>query len=198
MNEQISKYKFEIGEIHKLQPKRKGAKSRLVMIVEVDNSDYTALVFLINNMKKAAIPRDVTISKEVINGEFDVVIMTEYFARIDLENLNPNSKIGRLSAHDVERIRTISFNSPFGALPKAVESEGITVGNYPVQKFDSVWNFRGEEFDNFSLITFVRNKLSSDYVSRILNLYEDLTPILDECSLDALFLRGRESVGAGS
>lgn len=198
MNEQISKYKFEIGEIHKLQPKRKGAKSRLVMIVEVDNSDYTALVFLINNMKKAAIPRDVTISKEIINSDFDVVIMTEYFARIDLENLNPNSKIGRLSAHDVERIRTISFNSPFGALPEAVESEGITVGSYPVQKFDSVWNFRGEEFDNFSLITFVRNKLSSDYVSRILNLYEDLTPILDECSLDALFLRGRESVGAGS
>ena len=198
MNEQISKYKFEIGEIYKLQPKRKGAKSRLVMIVEVDNSDYTALVFLINNMKKAAIPRDVTISKEIINCDFDVVIMTEYFARIDLENLNPNSKIGRLSAHDVERIRTISFNSPFGALPEAVESEGITVGNYPVQKFDSVWNFRDEEFENFSLITFVRNKLSSDYVSRILNLYEDLTPILDECSLDALFLRGRESVGAGS
>ena len=85
------------------------------MIVEVDDSDYTALVFLINNMAKAAIPRDVTISKEIINSDFDVVIMTEYFARIDLENLNPNSKIGRLSARDVERIRTISFNSPFGA-----------------------------------------------------------------------------------
>jgi hypothetical protein len=198
MNELISKFKYEIGEIYKLQPKRKGAKSRLVMIVEVDDSDYTALVFLINNMAKAAIPRDVTISKEIINSDFDVVVMTEYFARIDLENLNPNSMIGRLSARDVERIRTVSFNSPFGALPEAVESDGIAVGSYPLQKFDSVWNFRGEEFDNFSLITFVRNKLSSDYVSRILNLYEDLTPILDECSLDALFLRGRESVGVAS
>jgi hypothetical protein len=168
------------------------------MIVEVDDSDYTALVFLISNMAKAAIPRDVTISKEILKSDFDVVVMTEYFARIDLENLNPNSIIGHLSTDAVERIRTTSFNSPFGALPEAIESDGITIGRYPVQKFDSVWNFRSEEFDNFSLITFVRNKLSSDYVARILNLYEDLTPILDECSLDALFLRGRESVGAAS
>jgi hypothetical protein len=35
-------------------------------------------------------------------------------------------------------------------------------------------------------------------VARILSLYEDLTPIIDECSLDALFLRGRESVGANA
>ena len=124
--------------------------------------------------------------------------MTEYLARIDLENLSNESKIGQLSSDDLQRIRTISFSSPFGPLPEAIASEGISIGSYPVQKFDSVWNFRSAEFDNFSMITFVRNKLSSDYVARILSLYEDLTPIIDECSLDALFLRGRESVGANA
>lgn len=198
MSALISKKKYEIGEIHKIQSKRKGAKSRLVMIVEIDESDYTALVYLVNNMVNAAIPRDVTISKSLIKSDFDVVIMTEYLARIDLENLSNESKIGQLSSDDLQRIRTISFSSPFGPLPEAIASEGISIGSYPVQKFDSVWNFRSAEFDNFSMITFVRNKLSSDYVARILSLYEDLTPIIDECSLDALFLRGRESVGANA
>ena len=198
MSALISKKKYEIGEIHKIQSKRKGAKSRLVMIAEIDESDYTALVYLVNNMLNAAIPRDVTVPQSLIKSDFDVVIMTEYLARIDLENLSNESKIGQLSSDDLQRIRTISFSSPFGPLPEAIESDGIAIGSYPVQKFDSVWNFRSAEFDNFSMITFVRNKLSSDYVARILSLYEDLTPIIDECSLDALFLRGRESVGANA
>ena len=196
MKESLRVNKFEIGAIYKILPKKKDAKSRLVMIAEIDESDHTALVFLLNNMTTAAIPRDVNISKEKIDCSFDIVIMTEYFSRIDLNNLSYETQLGKLPKEDLARIRNLSFNMPLGALPTEIETDGISIGKFPVQKFDTVWQFRSEEFDNFSLLTFVRNKLSSDYVSRILSLHEDLIEIIDDCPLDALFLRSRESVGA--
>ncbi len=196
MKEFVNVSKFEIGAIYKIVTKHKKAKPRLVMIAEIDESDHTALVFLLNNMTQAAIPRDLNISKSKIDSHFDLVLMTEYFSRIDLNYLNSKAQLGKLAKEDLARIRKISFSTPFGALPPEIETNGITVGEFPIQKFDTVWQFRSEEFDNFSSLTFVRNKLSSDYVSRILALHEDLTPIIDDCPLDALFLRSRESVGA--
>ena len=198
MNSKIRFDKFQVGEIYKLQDPSSTGKPRLVILAEIDDTDYSALAFLLNNMTEAAIPRDLNISKSKIESKFDVVLMTEYFSRIDLQNLDSQNRIGALPKVDIEKIRSISFNYPFGQLPVAVESEGVSIGKYPVQKNDTVWAFRANEFENFNKLIFIRNKLSSDYVSRILDLYEDLSPILDDCPIDALFLRGRESVGTAS
>jgi hypothetical protein len=198
MNSKIRFDKFQVGEIYKIQDPSSTGKPRLVILAEIDDTDYSALAFLLNNMTEAAIPRDLNISKSKIESKFDVVLMTEYFSRIDLQNLDSQNRIGTLPKVDIEKIRSISFNHPFGQLPVAIESEGISIGKYPVQRNDTVWAFRANEFENFNKLIFIRNKLSSDYVSRILDLYEDLSPILDDCPIDALFLRGRESVGIAS
>lgn len=198
MNSKVRIDKFQVGEIYKIQDPSSTGKPRLVLLAEIDKTDYSALAFLLNNMTEVAIPRDLNISKSRIESKFDVVLMTEYFSRIDLQNLDSQSRIGTLPKVDIDKIRSISFNFPFGQLPVDIESEGISIGKYPVQKNDTVWAFRANEFENFNNLTFIRNKLSSDYVSRILDLYEDLSPILDDCPIDALFLRGRESVGVAS
>ena len=196
MNSKATMDQFKVGEIYKIQGSNPNAESRLVLLVEIDTSDYSALAYLLNNMTEAAIPRDLHISKDKLNSKFDLVLMTEYLARIDLQNLASQTRIGILPKSEVEKIRAISFTNPFGQLPETIESDGISIGRFPVQKNDSVWFFRENEFENFRQLTFSRNKLSSDYVSRILELYEDLTPILDDCPIDALFLRGRVSIGA--
>jgi hypothetical protein len=198
MNSKATMDQFQVGEIYKIQGSNSHAESRLVLLVEIDTSDYSALAYLLNNMTDAAIPRDLRISKEKLNSKFDLVLMTEYLARIDLQNLASLTKIGILPKDEVEKIRSISFANPFGQLPDSIESEGIRVGRFPVQRNDSVWFFRENEFENFRQLTFSRNKLSSDYVSRILELYDDLSPILDDCPIDALFLRGRVSIGASA
>lgn len=198
MNSKATMDLFQVGEIYKIQGSNPYAKPRLVLIVEIDTSDYSALAYLLNNMTNTAIPRDLRISKDKLNSKFDLVLMTEYLARIDLQNLVSQTRVGLLPKAEVERIRAISFTNPFGQLPDSIESDGISIGSFPVQKNDSVWFFRENEFENFRHLAFSRNKLSSDYVSRILELYEDLSPILDDCPIDALFLRGRVSIGASS
>ena len=62
-----------------------------------------------------------------------------------------------------------------------------------MQKFDSVWRFRTSEFDNFRLLTFVRNKLSLSFSAKILDVHKgDISNFLDDIPLDLLFLKGRE------
>lgn len=196
MNSKATMDQFQVGEIYKIQGSNSKAEPRLVLLVEIDTSDYSALAYLLNNMTEAAIPRDLHISKDRLNSKFDLVLMTEFLNRIDLQNLTSQTRIGILPKSEVEKIRAISFTNPFGQLPAIIESDGISIGRFPVQRSDSVWFFRENEFENFRQLTFSRNKLSSDYVSRILELYDDLTPILDDCPIDALFLRGRVSIGA--
>jgi hypothetical protein len=72
-----------------------------------------------------------------------------------------------------------------------------------MQKYDSVWQYRLSEFDNFLMLTHVRDEayvISMDYALRSLRQYEVLKDpeLVDEMPLDALFAmsRSREMVAA--
>ena len=185
---------LEVGQIRKLLPYDPAGRPRLVVIAELDGLDRTCLVFLLNNFAEAATPRDVCFASEVIDSDFDVVVMTEFFSRADQELLEKGNVLGHISSEDLLIIRTISFSQPFGNIPSDICRPGMWIGTFPLQRYDSIWKFRANEFDNFSAITYVRNPISTAFSTRVLQHHEDIVDFLDECPLDVLFLFGREKV----
>ena len=182
------KNKLEVGQIRKLDSIKGIATSRLVVIAEIDQRDATCLVFLLNNMSEAATPRDLCISKLVAKSKYEIVLMTDYLSRADQARLVNNEILGVIDPLLINRIREISFASPFGGLVNNFQKSGVTVGGYPVQKYDSVWLFRDNEFDNFSRLTFVRNPISLDYAVKfyVNNKNNAAAFISEEVPLDAL------------
>jgi hypothetical protein len=182
------KNKLEVGQIRKLDSIKGIATSRLVVIAEIDQRDATCLVFLLNNMSEAATPRDLCISKLVAKSKYEIVLMTDYLSRADQARLVNNDILGVIDPLLINRIREISFASPFGGLVNNFQKSGVTVGGYPVQKYDSVWLFRDNEFDNFSRLTFVRNPISLDYAVKfyVNNKNNAAAFISEEVPLDAL------------
>ena len=182
------KNKLEVGQIRKLDSIKGIATSRLVVIAEIDQRDATCLVFLLNNMSEAATPRDLCISKLVAKSKYEIVLMTDYLSRADQARLVNNDILGVINPLLINRIREISFASPFGGLVNNFQKSGVTVGGYPVQKYDSVWLFRDNEFDNFSRLTFVRNPISLDYAVKfyVNNKNNAAAFISEEVPLDAL------------
>jgi len=184
------------GQIRKVKPNNKGGTSRLVLIAEQDRRDGTYLVFLLNNMADAAIPRDLCLSTKFTSASYEIVLMTEYFSRANPEDFELESIIGSVDVAQVERIRSIVFNNPFGKLPDVIICEGVRIGRFPLQKYDSVWHFRTSEFDNFSKLTYVRDQtrlISIDYALRTLKQFEVLNDpeLIEELPLDALFAMSR-------
>jgi hypothetical protein len=116
------------------------------------------------------------------------VLMTEYFSRADQARLVKNKVLGNLKPAVLERIRKTVFDNPFGELPDSIESQGMKIGSYPVQKYDSVWFFRSNEFDNFKALTFVRNPISIDFAHTFYELHQNDLKAYDdpEVPLDAL------------
>ncbi len=189
MSNQISEItKIEVGQIRKLDGIQGIANPRLVVIAETDAKDATCLVFLLNNMVEAAIPRDLCLSSIETGSSFDLVLMTEYFSRADQARLVKNKVLGNLKPAVLERIRKTVFDNPFGELPDSIESLGMKIGSYPVQKYDSVWFFRSNEFDNFKALTFVRNPISIDFAHTFYELHQNDLKAYDdpEVPLDAL------------
>ena len=188
MEKMQMKNKLEVGQIRKLDSIKGIATSRLVVIVEIDQRDATCLVFLLNNMLEAATPRDLCISKLVAKSKYEIVLMTDYLSRADQARLVNNEILGVIDPLLINRIREISFASPFGGLVNNFQKSGVTVGGYPVQKYDSVWLFRDNEFDNFSRLTFVRNLISLDYAAKfyVNNKNNAAAFISEEVPLDAL------------
>jgi hypothetical protein len=189
MSNQISEItKIEVGQIRKLEGIQGIANPRLVVIAETDSKDATCLVFLLNNMVEAAIPRDLCLSSIETGSSFDLVLMTEYFSRADQARLVKNKVLGNLKPAVLERIRKTVFDNPFGELPDSIESQGMKIGSYPVQKYDSVWFFRSNEFDNFKALTFVRNPISIDFAHTFYELHQNDLKAYDdpEVPLDAL------------
>ncbi len=182
------KNKLEVGQIRKLDSIQGIATSRLVVIAEIDQRDATCLVFLLNNMSESATPRDLCISKSVAKSKYEIVLMTDYLSRADQARLVNNEILGVIDPLLINRIREISFASPFGGLVNNFQKSGVTVGGYPVQKYDSVWLFRDNEFDNFSRLTFVRNPISLDYAVKfyVNNKNNAAAFISEEVPLDAL------------
>ena len=188
MEKMQMKNKLEVGQIRKLDSIKGIATSRLVVIVEIDQRDATCLVFLLNNMLEAATPRDLCISKLVAKSKYEIVLMTDYLSRADQARLVNNEILGVIDPLLINRIREISFASPFGGLVNNFQKLGVTVGGYPAQKYDSVWLFRDNEFDNFSRLTFVRNLISLDYAAKfyVNNKNNAAAFISEEVPLDAL------------
>jgi hypothetical protein len=189
MNNQISEItKIEVGQIRKLDGIQGIANPRLVVIAETDSKDATCLVFLLNNMVEAAIPRDLCLSSIETGSSFDLVLMTEYFSRADQARVVKNKVLGNLKPAVLARIRKTVFDNPFGELPDSIQSQGIKIGSYPVQKYDSVWVFRGNEFDNFKALTFHRNTISIDFAHTFYELHRDDLSAYDDpdAPIDAL------------
>ncbi len=191
------------GQIRKLRPSENGGHSRLVLIVEQDRRDGTYLVFLLNNMVDAAIPRDLCLSTEFTAANYEIVLMTEYLARANPEDFELERILGSIDETEVDRIRLIAHNNPFGRLPDTLISPYVRIGQFPMQKYDSVWHFRSSEFDNFLKLTHVRDQahlISIDYASRTLMQFEILQDpeLIDEMPLNALYAmsRSRELVTA--
>lgn len=157
---------LKVGQIRKLRANKKGGVSRLVLIAEQDRRDGTYLVFLLNNMVEAAIPRDLCLSKKITSAQYGIVLMTEYLSRANPEDFELESLIGRVEVSQIEKIRSFAFNNPFGQLPADLNSDGLKIGDFPMQKYDTIWNFRAAEFDNFSKLTYVRDTNSTDYAMR--------------------------------
>jgi hypothetical protein len=194
---------LEVGQIRKLRTSKKGGASRLVLIVEQDRRDGTYLVYLLNNMVDAAIPRDLCLTTNLTSARYEIVLMTEYLARANPEDFELESILGSIDPVMVDRIRSIAHNNPFGKLPNVIVNQDIRIGQFPMQKYDSVWQYRLSEFDNFLKLTHVRDEsyvISMDYALRALRQYEVLRDpeLVDEMPLDALFAmsRSREMVAA--
>ncbi len=194
---------LRVGQIRKLRANKKGGTSRLVLIAEHDRRDGTYLVFLLNNMVEAAIPRDLCLSTKLTSARYEIVLMTEYLARAHPEDFELESVPGSIDEKVVDRIRSIAHNNPFGKLPDVIINQDMRIGRFPMQKYDSVWQFRSSEFDNFLKLTFVRDQayvISADYALRSLRQFETLRDpeLVDEMPLDALFAmsRSREMVAA--
>ena len=184
---------LRVGQIRKLKSNKKGGASRLVLIAERDRRDGSYLVFLLNNMVEAAIPRDLCLSKASTSAQYIVVFMTEYCSRANPEDFELESLIGEIKISQVENIRTAAFNNPFGKLPDEIVDKGIEIGSFPMQKYDAIWNFRTSEFENFSKLTYVRDTNSTDYAMRFLTQNPVLNDplLIDECPLDALYALSR-------
>ena len=184
---------LRVGQIRKLRATNKGGVSRLVLIAEQDRRDGTYLVFLLNNMVEAAIPRDLCLSKKITSAQYSIVLMTEYFSRANPENFELESLMGHVEVSQIEKIRSFAFNNPYGKLSDDISSDGLIIGGFPMQKYDSVWSFRAAEFDNFSKLTYIRDTNSTDYAMRFLTQNPVLNdPVLvDECPLDALYVLSR-------
>jgi hypothetical protein len=194
---------LRVGQIRKLRANKKGGTSRLVLIAEHDRRDGTYLVFLLNNMVEAAIPRDLCLSTKITSARYEIVLMTEYLARAHPEDFELESVHGSIDEKAIDRIRSLAHNNPFGKLPDVIVNQDMRIGGFPMQKYDSVWQFRSSEFDNFLKLTFVRDQayvISSDYALRSLRQFEALRDpeLVDEMPLDALFAmsRSREMVAA--
>jgi hypothetical protein len=187
---------LQSGQIRKLKPNKRGGESRLVLIAEQDRRDGTYLVFLLNNMVDSAIPRDLCLSTKFTSAKYEIVLMTEYLARANPEDFELESILGQIDVAQVERIRSITFSNPFGKLPDAITCLGVSIGLFPVQKYDSIWHYRAAEFDNFLKLTYVREEnymISVDYALRTLRQFESLNDptLVDELPLDALFAMAR-------
>ena len=194
---------LRVGQIRKLKANKRGGGSRLVLIAEQDRRDGTYLVYLLNNMVEAAIPRDLCLSTKLTSARYEIVLMTEYLARAHPENFEIESILGSIDEKAVDQIRSIAHNNPFGKLPDVIVNQNVRIGQFPMQKFDSVWQFRSSEFDNFLKLTHVRDQAylnSVDYALRSLRQFEALRDpgMVDEMPLDALFAmsRSREMVAA--
>jgi hypothetical protein len=194
---------LKVGQIRKLRASKKGGSSRLVLVVEQDRRDGTYLVYLLNNMVEAAIPRDLCLTTNLTSAKYEIVLMTEYLARANPEDFELESILGSIDQVIIDRIRSIAHNNPFGKLPSIIVNQDIRIGQFPMQKYDSVWQYRLSEFDNFLRLTHVRDEsyvISMDYALRSLRQYEVLRDpeLVDEMPLDALFAmsRSREMVAA--
>jgi hypothetical protein len=129
--------------------------------------------------------------------------MTEYLARAHPEDFELESVLGSIDEKAVDRIRLIAHNNPFGKLPDVITNPDMRIGRFPMQKYDSVWQFRSSEFDNFLKLTYFRDQayvISVDNALRSLRQFEALRApeLVDELPLDALFAmsRSREMVAA--
>ena len=162
MNQVLEPSNFEIGQIRKLDSIKGIASSRLVAIAEIDSVDATCLVFLLGNATEAATPRDVILSKEITNLSYDVALMGDYLARADQARLIRNPTLGNIPHSLIKDIRSATLDNPFGAIKLKNDSFIVEIGKYPAQKFDAVWSFRDAEAANFTLLTFVRSKTSSE------------------------------------
>ena len=194
---------LQVGQIRKLKASEKGGSSRLVLIAEQDRRDGSFLVFLLNNAVDAAIPRDLCMSTEFTGSKYQLVLMTEYLSRANPEDFELESLIGKIEQSKIEAFRSIAFNNPFGKLPDEIVCEGVEIGCYPVQKYDSIWLYRSAEYDNFKNLTFIRDEhyvISTNYALRAYRQFENLgdPELVDELPLDALFSisRSRELVDA--
>ena len=184
---------LKVGQIRKLHPSREIGSSRLVLIADKDKRDGTFLVFLLNNFVEAATPRDLCISKEAASSNYELVLMTEYFSRANPENFDLSTVFGRVDSKEIERFKELAFRSPFGSLPNEIEKDGVSIGKYPVQKFDSVWNYRSDEFDNFRQLTYIRDINSVDYSQRFLQHNPEInnSDVINDLPLIALFALSR-------
>jgi hypothetical protein len=163
MKNNYQHFKFEVGQIRKLDSIMGIASSRLVAIAEVDSKDATCLVFLLGNTTDAATPRDVVLSIDVTNLPYEVALMGDYLARADQARLVNNPILGHIPHALIENIRSAILDNPFGGIKFNDSTFGVQTGSYPAQKFDAVWTFRDAEAANFALLTFVRNKTSLEY-----------------------------------
>ena len=163
MKNNYQHFKFEVGQIRKLDSIMGIASSRLVAIAEVDSKDATCLVFLLGNTTDAATPRDVVLSIDVTNLPYEVALMGDYLARADQARLVNNPILGHIPHALIENIRSAILDHPFGGIKFNDSTFGVQTGSYPAQKFDAVWTFRDAEAANFALLTFVRNKTSLEY-----------------------------------
>jgi hypothetical protein len=180
-----------IGQIRKLDSIKGIASARLVAIAETDSSDATCLVFLLGNATDAATPRDIIIPKEITKLTYDLALMSDYLSRADQGRLVNNPVLSEVSKELIEAVRNAVLESPFGALSIDQEKLTVSVGSYPAQKYDAVWNFRDSEAQNFALLTFTRNKTSIDFAFKLYQAnYENLEAFCEpDVPIDAIRFR---------
>ena len=186
---------FAVGQVRKLDSIKGIASARLVAIAEIDPLDATCLVFLLSNSTDAATPRDVIIPKEISKLSYEIALMGDYLSRADQGRLVNNPVLAELGKDFIDAVRKAVIDSPFGQLNIEETKFSISIGSYPAQKYDPVWNFRDGEALNFELLTFVRNRISTDFAYKFLqvNIENPLAFSEPEVPFDALRLRSISS-----
>lgn len=158
----------KIGEIKKINSVSKDAKSRIGIVLAVDEPSGSAIMGLMTNLTEIATERDVLLTSQQINAEYDLCLLSDFVGRVALTQIDNNICLGKIEASFVEEFLEVRSSKPFGQ----IYLNGFTNGKYFLQENDSVWNWRLKEFKNWSKLVYKKSQNSKRHSIATIEAFE--------------------------
>jgi hypothetical protein len=174
--------KIKSGEIRKIDS-IEGASGRLGLILAIDNPSGSVIVGLLSNMIEVATLFDLILDSGLTNAPYDLVLLTDFVGRVEERQLRSNKVIGAVSEDFISKFLEARSTQGFDviSLPEAKN------GSFPMQENDAVWDWRKNEFDNWSKLTYRKSRNSSRHSEASLeaHLEEPTLETIEELTEDA-------------